>query len=138
MNYRLVLLLSLAFFLTAAAMKIYVVRAQQQVQVSTPVCTVFGSNSTPPTRCARARCSDSGDSFTNYSNCTPDPYTQDKQVCETKPSDCTIISQAKCIDSRTIGYGYSCPDSSRDRSFTETIICPVDCTKCSVRPNAYG
>jgi hypothetical protein len=138
MNRRL-LLLSLFLCIATLVIKIYMVQAQQQeLQVGTPVCMVFDSNSNPPVRCARTRCSDSGDSFSNYTSCSPDPSIQDKQICETKPSDCLIVSQAKCIDSKTVGYTYVCPDSSRDRSFTETIDCPVTCKKCLTKPNAYG
>jgi len=126
MKPRLMFILAAIIFAAVATVKGVVVVAQQKVQVGTPTCNVFTDSG--GTRCAATKCN-SRDLFIGYASCTPDPYAQDKQLCEAKPSDCRIISEAKCLDARTIGYGYACPDSSRDKSFTETIICPVECTK---------
>ncbi|MDQ1592283.1 MAG: hypothetical protein QOG71_2910 [Pyrinomonadaceae bacterium] len=137
MKRRLLFSLAAIILAASAAMKLTLVIGQQRVQVGTPVCkpyTDYGG-----TRCVKTECT-SSDLFTSYMDCTPDPYAQNKFLCESKLSDCRIISEAKCLDSKTIGYGYACPDSSRDKSFIEAIICPVTCTKrerCTYPENFY-
>jgi hypothetical protein len=141
MNYRLLLLLSLLLFLASVSIKIWMVKAQRQrKQVGTPSCNVFVSNSASATKCARTKClSPQGDSFENYERCTPDPYTQDKQICEAVPTDCELTQSVSCSDGdRTISYNYYCPNSNLSTGNTLTIICPVTCTKCLVKPNLYN
>ncbi len=128
----LVFKLAAVILMAAAAIAVAGTMVQEKVQVGTPRCEVF--TDLGGTRCANTRCTTPGDSFANYAKCEPDPSAQDKQLCEIKPFDCTIISEAKCIDSRTIGYGYTCPDNDRDKSFTETITCPLTCTKATPTP----
>lgn len=141
MNYRSMFILAAAIFVASALIKATVVIGQQEMatyKVGTPVCEAYQSNSNPPIKCARTRCTTPGDAFENYDSCTPDPYAQDKHMCENKPYDCTIVSPVKCLDARTIGYGYTCPDVEKGKSFTETITCPVDCTKPLPCPTPKG
>ena len=132
MDCRSLFKLSVIALLLAVVVKVAVTMAQERVQVGVAKCEVF--TDLGGTRCANARCITPGDSFTNYADCTPDPSAQDKQLCEIKPFDCTIVSEAKCLDSVTIGYSYTCPDIERGKSFTETITCPVTCTKPTPTP----
>jgi hypothetical protein len=137
MIHRVLFNFAVSIFLMAVAFRVIAVRRQDglmTVKVGTPACEPFESNGLPATKCARTRCTTPGDAFENYISCTPDPFTQDKQMCETKPFDCSIVSPIKCNNSTTISYGYTCPDINRDKSFTATITCPVDCRKQSPCP----
>jgi hypothetical protein len=141
MNYRLLLQLSFCFFIAAASIKMYVVHAQRQrIQIGTPKCELFNSNSDAATKCAKTVCTAGGDSFGNYTECSPDPYEQNKQLCEQLPyQNCEVTQTVKCsTDNRTINYSYYCPANNLSSGYTETIICPVTCTKCLTQPNAYG
>src|SRR5215207_9063292 len=136
MSRRVLLLYTLVFLGSASLTRgVLAVIAQNQVQVGTPKCETYNSNSDPPTPCSRVRCAPEPDSFSNYASCTPDYASQDKLLCQNVPSGCQVDRQVACssIDAKSISYAYSC-DDGRNGDFVQTIVCPLTCTKTTATP----
>lgn len=127
-------------FLSSLAITVitYSQRVRPQEKRGTPKCTIQVESS--GRRTAFLDCTDWG-TLNSTQVCTPThPALQTKQHFETFPpnrQNCSFDSRNSCLNDNNAAYSWNCDDNQEPIGGTETqsIVCPVSCTKYCPTPD---